>query len=608
MDSKAFDGITIDSKDAKYLSDTDPRKIAIEHNVKKACICFVPFTNLNELRKNGDFLSTFQHWITNNKLSERHKSILANTQECRNSLNAGRPKDALERVTSLPKEVKDRQNQNLDDYNDDPVDSYYDELLVNMEAVVGPNDLSFRDNNGKLNIDTSIITRAGSKKCGRTLIKTPKLVASCPGVISLSSKEDKSMSSNQDKFINKKTIGYLKYDDLYTLHSKRYEVVVTDDESKRLPYVTGTLDNIRSYAENSFGGDNDQEFAFILTSSAFVMSLHERCFRKEKKRKRDKIHEEILKLHNRKHQFIAFLSGAGGTGKSKVIHTVKEYCKKLCDNLNVEFNQRTIVVTALTGVAAVSINGETTSKACGLNSKNEVSFDEEWENTIMIIVDEISFASKSDIEKLNENLRLKMDLSRRCNYGNLHVLFAGDFFQLKPINGKPLYLYKSFDLWYKAVNIFLELKTNHRFHEDPEHGNILQKFRNSKLSKDDVRKYNKRVICEYNDITEDDLPDDLVIAVKRNKDRNAIHDAMFVKHLQNTHSKDASVTPPMHTICVMASNLSWKTGQRSYKEMTKFGKDIIYTSCGDDHIRTDGASKSKCIDPNLKLYYNVYLC
>ena len=68
------------------------------------------------------------------------------------------------------------------------------------------------------------------------------------------------------------------------MHSKRYEVMVTDDESKRLPYVTGTLDNIRSYAENSFGGDNDQEFAFILTSSAFVMSLHERCFRKEKKR------------------------------------------------------------------------------------------------------------------------------------------------------------------------------------------------------------------------------------------------------------------------------------------------------------------------------------
>ena len=129
-------------------------EIAIEHISKKACICFVPFTNLNELRKNGDFLSTFQQWITNNKLSERHKLILANIQECRNSLNAGRPKDALERVTSLPKEVKDRQNQNLDDYNDDPVDSYYDELLVNMEAVVGPNDLSFRDNNEKLNIDT----------------------------------------------------------------------------------------------------------------------------------------------------------------------------------------------------------------------------------------------------------------------------------------------------------------------------------------------------------------------------------------------------------------------------------------------------------------------
>ena len=128
-----------------------------------------------------------------------------------------------------------------------------------------------------------LLSQKQDQKCDRTLIKTPKLVASCSGVISLSSKKDKYMSSNQDKFINKKTIGYLKYNDLFTLHSKRYEVVVTDDESKRLPYVTGTLDNIRSYAESSFGGDNNQELAFILTSSAFVMSLHERCFRKEKK-------------------------------------------------------------------------------------------------------------------------------------------------------------------------------------------------------------------------------------------------------------------------------------------------------------------------------------
>ena len=30
---------------------------------------------------------------------------------------------------------------------------------------------------------------------------------------------------------------------------------------------------------------------------------------------------------------------------------------------------------------------------------------------------------------------------------------------------------------------------------------VIQKCRNLKLSKDDVRKYNKRVICEHNDIT-----------------------------------------------------------------------------------------------------------
>ena len=47
-------------------------------------------------------------------------------------------------------------------------------------------------------------------------------------------------------------------------------------------------------------------------------------------------------------------------GKSKVINSVRDYAKKLCNNLQVDFTSRTIVTTAVTGTAAVSINGETT--------------------------------------------------------------------------------------------------------------------------------------------------------------------------------------------------------------------------------------------------------
>ena len=103
---------------------------------------------------------------------------------------------------------------------------------------------------------------------------------------------------------------------------------------------------------------------------------------RKRSRNEERYWRKIWKFHNRKGQFIGFLSGAGGTGKSKVIHLVRTYCKMLCDELNIEFNKRTIVTTALTGTAAVSINGETTARACKLKSKS-VSKDEFTKRTIV---------------------------------------------------------------------------------------------------------------------------------------------------------------------------------------------------------------------------------
>jgi hypothetical protein len=490
---------------------------------------------------------------------------------------------------------------------DDPIDSYYEELITNLDAIVGPDDLSFRDEQKTLSIDTSIITKAGTRRCGTDLIKTPKFNQSWPCVITNSTASHTINSSGEDTDAGKKSIQYITHQELYTLHCRRSNVLVASDGiNKYVSEVTGSLENIKAYARCSFNDDKDQEMAFILTSSAFVMSLHEICNSNNRKRTRDTNYRDILRLHKGKTQFIAFLSGAGGTGKSKVIHTVKEYSKKLCDSLNIEFTARTIVVTALTGAAAVSINGETTSKACGLNAKC-VCPDDEWDGTIMLIVDEVSFARKSEIETLNKNLRIKRDKCHGTLFGNLHVLFAGDFMQLKPIGAIPLYLCVDFKLWWKDVHTFLELKTNHRFEKDPEHGRMLDRFRAIGFTEKDVETYNSRVVCKENNLTEDDLPPNIVIAVKNNIDRNAIHDAMFAAHLQETHSKDPSLVPPMHTICIMASDFSWWVASGEYTPMSSFGRDIIYATCGDDHIRSGsgGSGKkigSKCVDPMLKLY------
>ena len=66
---------------------------------------------------------------------------------------------------------------------------------------------------------------------------------------------------------------------------------------------------------------------------------------------------------------MCFLSGAGGTGKCEVINTMRLYCKLLYNELGIESTRKTIVISTITGSAAVSIHGETMHSSCNLNSK-----------------------------------------------------------------------------------------------------------------------------------------------------------------------------------------------------------------------------------------------
>ena len=84
-------------------------------------------------------------------------------------------------------------------------------------------------------------------------------------------------------------------------------------------------------------------------------------------------------------------------GKSKVINSVRDYAKKLCNNLQVDFTSRTIVTTAVTGTAAVSINGETTCSVFNLKTvKDKIKYSEEFDKTVMVIIDEISFMAANN--------------------------------------------------------------------------------------------------------------------------------------------------------------------------------------------------------------------
>jgi hypothetical protein len=306
---------------------------------------------------------------------------------------------------------------------------------------------------------------------------------------------------------------------------------------------------------------------------------------------------------NNSKQFIGFLSGPGGTGKSRVIDTVKHYCKLFCGELGVEFTKKTIVVAALTGSAAVSINGETMHSSCGLYRK--LDKDEEWENTILVVIDEISFIKRKDFEKLNKVLNAKCDVQQHQLFGNLQIVFAGDFCQLRPpaIGVLPLFMYKDCAEWYDGVNTFLELQTNHRFHNDKKWGKLLERYRLTGPTIKDIHTINTRVVCEDNGLSEDSLPDNICYAVKTNIDRCAINDAIFSKLLSKTHSKDFRITPPDFTVCIKASGMKIKKDgtKQTYVDMKPVVKDMVHSCCCDAHVK-GGRDYTQKFDPMLKLY------
>ena len=312
---------------------------------------------------------------------------------------------------------------------------------------------------------------------------------------------------------------------------------------------------------------------------------------------------ELKAISNNQKQFICFLSGAGGTGKSKVIHTMKHYCKILCKELGVVYNNKTIVVTALTGAAAVTINGQTMHRACDIFGKP--GKDDEWEDTIMVVVDEISFITINHFEQMNTNLNAKCDVGPSYLFGNLQMVFAGDFCQLSPpSNGsKPLFMYKDLSLWWNGVNTFLELRTNHRFKNDKNWGHLLEQYRLKGPTTRNLDKIHTRILCKENGLSEDDLPDDICYATRTNIDRCAINDAIFHKLLAETHSRDYSITPPDFTLCIRVSSMKIRKHgtKQTYIDMTQVVKNIVHSTCGDPHVK-GGQRGTQMFDPMLKLY------
>lgn len=125
---------------------------------------------------------------------------------------------------------------------------------------------------------------------------------------------------------------------------------------------------------------------------------------------------------------IVFVTGGAGTGKSTFIR-----------ELQARFPEKSSVVLAPTGVAALTAGGQTIHSFCGLPLRpfmpGDAKKDEEREEILkaidLLIIDEISMVRADTLDGVDEFLRVNRGST--TPFGGVQVVLVGDLFQLPPV-------------------------------------------------------------------------------------------------------------------------------------------------------------------------------
>ncbi len=202
-----------------------------------------------------------------------------------------------------------------------------------------------------------------------------------------------------------------------------------------------------------------------------------------------------------------FITGPGGTGKSKLISNLIEHSNSI--------NQK-VQVCAMTGCAAVLLNcnARTLHSWSGIKlakgTVNDVvssvvrnkNASKVWRKIDVLILDEVSMLSRKILEIIDTLGRIirKSGLP----FGGIQIVFTGDFYQLPPVGSNDERETQQFcfesDAWnkiFKPEN-HIELKTIFR-QTDPIYINILQEIRNGYLSDSNQQILKTRLHRNYED-------------------------------------------------------------------------------------------------------------
>jgi hypothetical protein len=129
------------------------------------------------------------------------------------------------------------------------------------------------------------------------------------------------------------------------------------------------------------------------------------------------------------------LGGMGGTGKSQVIKALKHFFEQRNESYR-------IVLLGPTGASAALLSGSTYHSFLGIcvgnGGRNIAQVKAKLEGVDYIFIDEVSMLSCHDLYKINAQLTKALNV-HDLPFGGINMILAGDFAQLPPVGGAPLY-------------------------------------------------------------------------------------------------------------------------------------------------------------------------
>ncbi|TKS65620.1 ATP-dependent DNA helicase PIF1 [Collichthys lucidus] len=163
--------------------------------------------------------------------------------------------------------------------------------------------------------------------------------------------------------------------------------------------------------------------------------------------------------------FHIFVTGGAGTGKSHLIKAIQYEATRILAPVCHQPDDICVLLTAPTGIAAYSLNATTIHSTFSIGKDVRLPYTplgEEKLNSLrakysslqLLIIDEISMVDHNVLAYIHGRLRQIKQRGDSSLFGNVAIIAVGDFFQLPPVRGKPLYVQNvGIDLWSGVFNI-----------------------------------------------------------------------------------------------------------------------------------------------------------